>query len=49
LTLIDVVHRWFCKRKHTLCQWTGWCAVFSGNVRDWRNRSDRQFFSTGRS
>jgi len=32
LRLIEVVHRWFSKRKHILRQLTCWCAIFSGNI-----------------
>ena len=32
LRLIEVVHRWFSKRKHILRQLTGWCAICSGNI-----------------
>ena len=32
LWLIEVVHRWFSKRKHILRQLTCWCAIFSGNI-----------------
>jgi len=32
LRLIEVVCRWFSKRKHILRQLTCWCAIFSGNI-----------------
>ena len=32
LRLIEVVHRWFSKRKHILRRLTGWCAIFSWNI-----------------